>query len=322
MAGPTNKPGSRRRFGRGETRRALYNKMLQVLKARGHTHTQRAPSYIGVCDISGVRHARAFVHDLRKHTRNPNRKVMIGVMTHPVVLDPKLPVPEAVRVGITRTFPKIHEIARPFIDNPHVLNTIHNADLYGPKGPWGAGKAANIQRNLELCVHHGGKNLHAIQLDVNWPRPTALKAFRKKHPKIQLVLQVGKFSLTACGNNPQKVVNRLRKYGNSVDYVLLDMSMGQGKGMSGGTLLPLLRSIKSELPHLGLAVAGGLGPERNRELEQVAREFPDISIDAQGRLKPDFTYRDSRGHLSSVDSASPAKVRKLFRHNLAVLDKT
>ncbi len=321
MAGPTNKKGLRRRVGKEKTRRVLYGNLAQVLRSRVQTHSQKAPSYIGICDVASKRLARAFVHDFRKYNRNPRRKLMIGVMTHPVVLNPDLPVPPIVRKAITSSFPKPESLSRGFIDDPQVLNTIHYADLYGPKGPRGAGEVANVRRNLELCVGYGGKNLHAIQLDINWPKPDELREFRKRHPNISLVLQVGKYSLKACNNDPQKVVNRLREYGNSIDHVLLDMSMGQGRAMTSGPLLPLLRSIRAELPYLGLAIAGGLGPERNRELEQIAREFPDVSLDAQGRLKPDFTYRDSLGHLSPLDSANVEKSRKYFRNHLSALDR-
>lgn len=317
--------------------RELYATILQVLEARGQIHinprgvpiplhtqepVQLSPSYIGVCDVSSRRLAKALVHDFIKHNTNPHRRVMVGVMTHPVVLDPALPVPEGVRREISRTFPNRDRISSGFIDDPNVLNTLHYADLYGPNGPRHAQEAPNIPRNLELCVKYGGKNLHAIQLDVTWPKPDELKAFRSKHPKISLILQVGKFSLSACNNDPQRMVNRLREYGDSVDYVLLDMSMGTGRAMASGTLLPLLRLIKSELPHLGLAVAGGLGPEHSKELELIAREFPDISLDAQGRLKPDYAPRDSRGHLFATASAKAEKTRAYFRHNLAVLDRT
>ncbi|MDD1475146.1 hypothetical protein MEO41_28355, partial [Dolichospermum sp. ST_sed4] len=127
-------------------------------------------------------------------------------MTHPVVLNQDLPVPAGVRREITQTFPKRDKLADGFIDNPKVLNTIHYADLYGPKGPRGAQEAPNVLGNLELCVKHGGKNLNAIQLDVTWPKPDEIKTFRSRHPEISLVLQVNKFSLTTCNNDPQAIV--------------------------------------------------------------------------------------------------------------------
>jgi hypothetical protein len=318
--------------------RTLYSTTLQALEAKGQIRInpktgalvpvgvqkaiQSTPSYIGVCDVSSRRLAKAFVHDFIKHNTNPHRKVMIGVMTHPIVLNPDLPVPLAVRREIELTFPKKEHLANGFIDNPKVLNTIHYADLYGPKGPRGAQEAPNVLKNLELCVKYGGRNLHAIQLDVTWPKPDEIKSFRENHPHISLVLQVGKFSLSACNNDPQRIVSNLREYGKAVDYVLLDMSMGKGKAMASGTLLPLLRLIKSEIPTLGLSVAGGLGPMHSKELEQIAREFPDISIDTQGRVKPDSTPRDSRGHFFATDSANASKTREYFRRNLAVLDRT
>jgi hypothetical protein len=73
--------------------------------------------------------------------------------------------------------------------------------------------------------------------------------------------------------------------------VLLDRSMGKGKGMDAEVLLKFAHAWQKTYPGsqtMGpeLIVAGGLGPSTMNLLEPIVRVFPDVSIDAQGRLRP------------------------------------
>ncbi len=288
--------------------------------AEEQLHNMERDRYSGVCDVFSPEQARAMADELRLNRKNPDRKIMVGVMTHPIVLNPDLPVPPKVREEVSKEFPTTEEMANGFTDDPDVLNTIHYADLYGPNGPWEAKESPDILKNLELCVQYGGKNLHAIQLDVTWPDPDEMSKFKERNPNIVIILQLGKFAIRAVDGDPQEVVNRLREYGDSIDFALIDMSMGKGKGMDAGELLPLLRLIHSKLPYLGLAVAGGLGPDSVNLLEPIAKEFPGIAIDAQGRLKPADAQTDSSGHMVSTLPANLERSKKYIRESCAILD--
>jgi len=276
--------------------------------------------YFGVCDVYSPEEAIAMAEELRKERKNPNRKVMIGVMTHPLVLDPDIPVPEKVRTEISEIFPSKEKLAGGFTDDPDVLNTVHYADLYGPNGPWKAQESPNVFNNLELVVQYGGEHLDAIQLDLTWPKSDEIKKFKEKYPNIFIILQVGKFALKEVGDNPQAVVDRLREYDDSVDYVLLDMSMGKGKGMEADGLLPLLRIIRKELPYLGLAVAGGLGPDSVDLLKAITKEFPDVSIDAQGNLKHKDAPKDKLGHMIATHPADLERSKEYIKKSCEILD--
>jgi len=202
-----------------------------------------------------------------------------------------------------------------FIDDPDVFNTVHYADLYGPR------KGQNLLSNLELVVKHGGENLHAIQVDVTWPNIAEMQEFKSKHPELMIILQLGKFAFAEAENNLQKVVEKLKEYGDSIDFALLDMSMGKGTAMkSEELLLPLLRLIKQEIPGLGLAVAGGLGPESMHLLEPIAEEFPGISFDAQGLLKPLDAERDEKGHMLSTIPADAGRSREYISKACKMMD--
>lgn len=278
-------------------------------------------SYLGVCDVYSPDEAKVMADELRDARNNPNRKVMIGVMTHPLVLDDSAAVPTSARDGIRRIFPTRDEMATGFIDDPDVFNTVHYADLYGPNGPWKAGESPNLAKNLELVTKYGGDHLHAIQLDLTWPEVDELKRFKDTHPDLEIILQVGRNAFKEAGNNPQAVVAMLRAYGDAIDYALLDTSMGKGVAMEPQGLLPILRTIQQELPDLGLAVAGGMGPDTLDALRPVADEFPGISIDAQGNLKRKDAPRDELGHFVATYPAELNRSTEYIRKSCEILDR-
>lgn len=270
--------------------------------------------YAGVCDVLSPEEARAMAQELRANRKDPHRKVMIGVMAGPFSLRPEVGGSDAEEER--SVFPTRDEMASGFTDDPDVLNTVHYADLYRPKEV----VDESLMQSLELIVQHGGEHLHAIQLDVTWPSVEVIDSFKAAHPDIKIVLQLGGPAFKQADNDPQKIMGRLDEYGDSIDYVLLDLSMGKGKGMDAEGLLPLLRLLRSELPGLGLAVAGGLGPESVELLEPIAREFPDISIDAQGRLKPEGTPKDDYGHYVSTVSADLRRANEYIKKSCSILD--
>jgi len=267
-------------------------------------------SYVGICDVLAPEEARAMASELREHRKDPNRKVMIGVMAGHFTMRPDTEWGDDQRA----VFPTREELADGFIDDPDVFNTIHFADLYRPK------EVQTLFEDLELVVEAGGENLHAIQLDVTWPEVDDLDRFKANYPDLAIVLQLGKSAFDMVDHDPQQMVDELDKYGDSIDYVLLDLSMGKGKAMEAEGLLSALRLIRQELPGLGLAVAGGLGPETVHLLEPIAREFPDISIDAQGRLKHPDAPVDENGHMVSTVSADLERSEEYIRKSCAILD--
>ncbi len=268
-------------------------------------------AYIGVCDVLSPEEARAMAVEVREHRADPNRKVMIGVMAGHFTMRPDAEYGEGQRA----VFPTKAELANGFIDDPDVFNTIHFADLYRPK------EVQTLFEDLELVVEAGGEHLHAIQLDVTWPEVDDIDRFKAKYPDLAIVLQLGKACFDIVDHDPQKMVDELDKYGDSIDYVLLDLSMGKGKAMEAEGLLSALRLIRQELPGLGLAVAGGLGPETVHLLEPIAKEFPNISIDAQGRLKPVDAPVDDRGHMASTVNADLGRSQEYIRKSCDMLDK-
>jgi hypothetical protein len=158
-----------------------------------------------------------------------------------------------------------------------VLNILHYADYED---------RPDLANSLKDAVAFCGDKLQGIQLDMIWPAPKELATFCKAYPSIRIILQIGRNAMEQVGDSPEAAVARLASYQGTIAGVLLDRSMGQGKGMDAQALLPYARAIKKAFPELTLAAAGGLGPKSMHLVEPMLQEFPDLSIDAQGQLRP------------------------------------
>lgn len=95
-----------------------------------------------------------------------------------------------------------------------------------------------------------------------------------------------------AGDNPDTVVRMLYPYQTFISHVLLDRSMGKGLGMDAHVLLPYADAISEAYPHLQLVFAGGLGPDSMNLLNPLLRKYPNMSIDAQGQLRPSKSALD------------------------------
>jgi hypothetical protein len=180
-------------------------------------------------------------------------------------------------------FPPKDSIAEIFIKDEDVFNVLHYADYDG----------LTTTRDIESAITFGGENMHALQLDMPWPSVKMVASVKYNTDfRYKIILQIGARAMEEVGNSPSEVVRRLLEYDidSGVDYVLLDKSGGQGKGMDAQLLLEYYRAIREKFSKdkLGIVVAGGLGPT-SVGLMQPFRDAHltlDISCDAQGKLRP------------------------------------
>ena len=173
-------------------------------------------------------------------------------------------------------FPEKEKIASIFLDHSLAFNVIHYADY----------KGINVLNSLLKVADYGSEKIHAIQLDMTWPDPKIIIEFRKYFSKIQIILQVGKKAFEVINDNPENLLAQLDPYDDSVDYVLLDKSMGQGKSLEAKDLLPYVNILATMRSDLGIVVAGGLGPQTIDLIDSIIEKYPFVSIDAQGKLRP------------------------------------
>lgn len=237
-------------------------------------HIELSP-YTGITDFTDLTQVRCmlkvFKSNLQKVSR---RKLHVGVMmSYKTLWNMQTKWSQAFSPKET-----IRDIFHPISTDAgrYIYNCLHYADYEDMTGTVDLAKA----------FQYAGPFMDAIQLDMPWPDhemiDTAIR-FTGNNPEV--ILQVGKRSIEEADNDPNNVVERLKAYDGIIHRVLLDKSMGKGLGMDAEGLLPYARAIKKAFPHLGLVVAGGLGPNTMHLVHPLVEEFPDISIDAQGKLR-------------------------------------
>lgn len=182
-------------------------------------------------------------------------------------------------------WPPKEDVKDIFLQNKNLLNVIHYADYEG----------INVFENLKKVHLLGGLNMHAIQLDMVWPDPEAIQKFRRDESEVGIILQINKKCLRLTGNDDSQLLRKIKEYGSSVNVVLLDMSAGKGIPLEPDFLIPKITMLKENLPEMEIAVAGGLGPDTINLMESIWKDYPEISIDAQGQL------RSSKNALDPID---------------------
>lgn len=174
--------------------------------------------------------------------------------------------------------------------HPVAYNCLHYADYDEAQDPvleFSLGLAMQLVRPTDLS---------ALQLDMIWPNPAQVMIARDFAAGIgympEIILQVNAPALERVGNDPERLVRELEGYWSGIDRILLDKSMGRGKPMDPQVLLPFVRAVHEGLPELGIGVAGGLSADTMHLMEPIWEEFPDVSIDAHGALRPSRDVKD------------------------------
>ena len=136
-----------------------------------------------------------------------------------------------------------------------------------------------------------GPYLDAIQLDMIWPDPKELEAFKKDH-HFEMILQVSETSMSLCADNPISVAEKISKeYQDLVSYVLLDCSLGKGVEINVPFIEGYIEAILAKNHGINIAVAGGLGPGTVKLVESLVRKYR-VSVDAQSQLRISRNAKD------------------------------
>ena len=208
-------------------------------------------------------------------------------------------------------YPKPERVADIFIDDPRVLNFIH----FNTKEP------EQLFEQMIEATEIGGPNLHGFQLNLKWPwvHPNILWVYKQRNPGKILVLQAGETVLEFCEHIPTRLEAAAWYYDNGiVDYLLIDPSGGYGKPLDPKKGLEYLKSLNYVggkgsrfLRQMEFGIAGGLSSDTlDYLLADIAKDFPNTSIDAEGKL------RDANDDLDiEKTKAYIAKAYKMFSTN-------
>jgi hypothetical protein len=246
--------------------------------------------YIGITDFMTNLQVEHMLNVFRKHRAEGSlRRLHVGVMMSFKTL-------YGHETQWTNAFPAKEILGQIFyfVGNPDslrfkemnedLMHTLHYADYQ---------ERPDVVKNLTDALAYAGPFVDALQLDMIWPDPDKVKeAIKASGKDIEVILQIGENAMEDAKNDSTEIVERLYFYQDVITHVLLDKSMGKGLGMNAKELLPFARAIRKAYPNLGLVIAGGLGPETMHLAQSIVAEFPDVSIDAQGQLRPSKSALD------------------------------
>lgn len=236
--------------------------------------------YIGVTDFT----SRDQVEQVKKHIPNHiNRRLHVGAMTS---YKTQNYIPTS--AGWEKIWLPSHALQQLFVDDDQVYNVIHYADY----GHTDTSRAPTTVFDLVHAWDMCGPHVHAIQLDMVWPEESLIREFKHVVPTSQIILQV---SSTALEFSDPHVDWRevLGPYEQLVDYVLIDTGMGKGIVFDPSKALERVEgAIQVGFDPDRIVVAGGLGPDTYTNLKLILDIYPDVSCDAQGRLRSSHNSRD------------------------------
>jgi hypothetical protein len=226
--------------------------------------------YIGITDFTSFSQVERMQDVFARHRKTKSERMLhVGVMMSYKTL-------HGIPTKWSSVFPA-KETIRGIFASDEAYNCLHYADYDRNPDLW---------RDLVEAISYGGILIRALQLDMVWPEPADIaNAVHTSRKYLEVILQINSVALDDVDNDPGRLVERLEEYQHVIHRVLLDKSMGRGLGLDAAALLPFARAIQNAYPELGLGIAGGLGPDSLNLIAPLHAEFPNVSIDAQGRLR-------------------------------------
>lgn len=186
------------------------------------------------------------------------RRLMVGVLVSDRTLEG---LPEEM---CPRRHPAVADLEVLFSADPRAFNAVH----FHTRTP------ERLVDQAERVIALAGPRLHAIQINLERAPPEALRALRASHPGLQLILTL------------RETASRFAEaYAGLVDIVLFDWSAGRGVLFDPAEARAALEEIEAKMPGVALAVAGGLGPDTVDHVQPLLVRFPDLSFDAESRLR-------------------------------------
>lgn len=172
------------------------------------------------------------------------------------------------------------------------------------------GKLMNTGGGIYYRVLVGGLQINGVL-----PSPKRIESIKSAFPELKLTLQLSPKSI---GSAPvEDVARRLAREYPTIDYVLIDSSMGAGKEIDTGNAADIYQTLRDNKVESRIVFAGGLnGDNVSDKIEDIAGRIGtnDFSIDAEGGL------RDRVGEGYGNDRLNMEKVRTYLRSASRALD--
>lgn len=250
--------------------------------------------YVGITGFRDEAEVLDIDSFFRRQPDSPRRRLHVGVMMSYKTLND-------IPTKWSKVFPPTRQVSEIFFSSFETMNCLHYADY---------DDMPDLAKHLYRAIEYAGPGVTALQLDMIWPAPHEVaNAVHMSRKNLEVILQLNSKALEMVGNDPKKMLAKLADYETVIQYVLLDKSAGQGLGLDAESLRPFLAAIRDQFPNLGLAVAGGLGPDTMQLVEPLLVDFPDLSWDAQSRLT---------GNGSAMQPLDQERVKKYLGKSLSL----
>lgn len=140
---------------------------------------------------------------------------------------------------------------------------------------------------------------NAVQFNIIWPDVKQVKMVKDMFPEMKIVLQASDKAM--ADNSPREIMEKVRQYGDSLDYCLIDPSGGRGMEFDIERPFAIYLEIKREIPDLTIGFAGGFTGENTadrlrRIIKRISRQ--DFFIDAEGGLRDKVTEKQGNDLLN------------------------
>lgn len=255
-------------------------------KSKRNRRNALSAPYIGITGFTDKREVEDVLCAMPKRSK---RKLMVGVLASSDTLRGRLNAENPNR------YPPVGDISKIFTDHPRALNLIH----YDTKDP------DRLLRQLIMATSVGGVDLHGLALDIAWPLPSVLKAYRDKHPDKIIVLKIGQEALETVGRSFATLLRRItEKYAGLIDYVTLDASAKEYEPLDTKLARIFLQAFSFNNLNLGLGVSGGLSAENLKFVRPLTFYFQDFNIDADSGLRDGSDNLDMGEAVRYVKDAS------------------
>jgi len=224
----------------------------------------RSKPYVGITGVTTRSQSEAISKYVEALGWPLTTQVMIGVLASYKSLCGHLANP--------KQYPAVEQIGSVLINDRGLLNLVH----YNSRAD---GLAAQLTEVLSDAIWADG-----VQLNIPWPRPEVLRRFRSR-TYMTVVQQISTRAYRMAGGTTERLVRSLGAYEGLIEYVLIDPSGGTGHSFDAEYAKSVLKALVDSQLEFKWGIAGGLGTDNIERLRPLLDIYPDISWDAQARLR-------------------------------------
>lgn len=165
----------------------------------------------------------------------------------------------------------------------------------------------SIHKDLSFVLNQGDiydRGLcHGTQLNVDFPPHIEIDMLKSDYPNLDIIMQLSERNENM---SVEEIIDKIVSYDKS-DYILIDPSMGRGKGMDIENSSVIYKMLLERNVKADMGFAGGLSGENAEYVIKSIREktgTDNFSVDAEGNLRDrkSDSYGDDLMNMEKVAS--------------------